>query len=131
MIIIQHSRVQLELAQHLAVAGAQQVDADGVDAQDDLRGEALEVVLARKVEGVDALATSITSYARATSATFPNVTIPHFDIRAQEIAELTGAEMIMFIPFVEEADREAFEVYAVQHQGWIAEGIVSIKATYC
>jgi hypothetical protein len=72
------------------------------------------------------LATAITSLAVDSNHGFPNVTIPHFDLRAQEIAELTGAEMIMFVPFVEEEVRTGWEQYAVEHQGWIRQDYVSI-----
>lgn len=73
------------------------------------------------------LATAITIVAETHDVghSFPNLTIPHFDLRAEEIAELTGAEMILFVPFVEESERPGFESYAVQNQYWIEEGYVS------
>ena len=58
------------------------------------------------------LATAITSIAYdSNSGGFPNVTIPHFDLRAQEIASLTGAEMIIFAPFVEKESKAGWEEY--------------------
>ena len=73
------------------------------------------------------LATAITCVAETHNMghSFPNLTIPHFDLRAEEIAELTGAEMILFVPFVEEPERPGFESYAVQNQYWIEEAYVS------
>ena len=68
------------------------------------------------------MATAITSVAIDTGIYgFPNVTIPHFDLRAQEIQDLTGAEMIMFVPFVEKVNREGFVSYARDHQSWIEQ----------
>lgn len=71
------------------------------------------------------MATSFTSLALDQNG-FPNVTVPHFDIRAQEITDLTGAEMILFVPFVEKAKRVGWEEYAQQNEGWISQDYVSI-----
>ena len=82
---------------------------------------------------LQSLATAITSVAKTTApspgrlegssgrARFPNVTVPHFDLRSQEIADLTGAEMIMFVPFVDKINRRGWEEYAVAHQAWIKQ----------
>ena len=73
------------------------------------------------------LATAITSIAvnEDDGNFFPNVTVPHFDLRTQEIAELTGLEMITFIPFVEQANRTGWESYATTNKDWIVEDYVS------
>lgn len=72
------------------------------------------------------LATAITSIAvnEDDGNMFPNVTVPHFDLRTQEIADLTGMEMITFIPFVELANRSGWEVYATENKDWILEDYV-------
>ncbi|KAL3937663.1 MAG: hypothetical protein SGBAC_007279 [Bacillariaceae sp.] len=69
------------------------------------------------------LATAITSIAvnEEDGNLFPNVTVPHFDLRTQEIADLTGLEMICFVPFVEEPDRSGWETYASDNKDWILE----------
>jgi len=72
------------------------------------------------------LATAITSVAQSSETRFPFVTVPHFDLRTQEIASLTGVEMILFVPFVSGDDRDAFEHYQVANQQWILEDYVSI-----
>ena len=83
---------------------------------------------ANKIFGqLQSFATAITSVAIQTNNYgFPNVTVPHFDKRAQEIANLTGAEMIMFAPFVNQNEKEGWESYAVQHQDWISQDYVSL-----
>ena len=83
---------------------------------------------ANKIFGqLQSFATAITSVAIQTNNYgFPNVTVPHFDKRAQEIANLTGAEMIMFAPFVNQNEKEGWERYAVQHQDWISQDYVSL-----
>eukprot|EP00526_Cylindrotheca_closterium_P003919 CAMPEP_0113631220 /NCGR_PEP_ID=MMETSP0017_2-20120614/16224_1 /TAXON_ID=2856 /ORGANISM="Cylindrotheca closterium" /LENGTH=1165 /DNA_ID=CAMNT_0000541721 /DNA_START=11 /DNA_END=3511 /DNA_ORIENTATION=- /assembly_acc=CAM_ASM_000147 len=69
------------------------------------------------------LATAITSIAvnEDNGNFFPNVTVPHFDLRTQEIADLTGLEMISFIPFVEKANRSGWEAYSNANKDWILE----------
>ena len=71
------------------------------------------------------LATAMTSVAQDSKDRFPNTTVPHFDLRAQEIAELTGAEMILWVPFVDRKDQSGWESYAVENQDWVAQDYVS------
>lgn len=52
------------------------------------------------------------------------MTIGHFDIRAQEIAEFTGVDMVIFLPFVEQSYRSQWESHAIESQGWIVEDYV-------
>jgi hypothetical protein len=54
------------------------------------------------------------------------VTIGHFDIRAQEIAEFTGVDMVLFLPVVEQSYRSQWESHAIESQGWIVEDYVRI-----
>jgi len=69
------------------------------------------------------LATAVTSHAIEANETWPNVTLPHFDLRAREAEELSGLELIVFSPLVTEANRAGWEEYAWQHQDWIAEDL--------
>lgn len=72
------------------------------------------------------LATAITSIAQASDGVdFPNVLVPFFDLRVPEIAELTGAEMIMWAPFVEKKDRLGYEKISHSQQEWINQDYVS------
>ena len=75
------------------------------------------------------LATVITSIAYDTNEDtgygFPNVTVPHFDLRAQEIASLTGAEMLLFAPFVEQTQKAGWEEYERANRWWIEQDYVS------
>lgn len=71
---------------------------------------------------LQALAIAITSVAEVDNSTeFPFVTVPHFDHRSQAIADMTGAEMVLFVPFVDQSARETWEEYTVDHQGWIEQ----------
>ena len=69
------------------------------------------------------LATTITSYAISTRATWPFVSIPHFEVRGTELNTLSNSLMVAFSPLVATSDREKWEVYANYMQGWIEEGV--------
>ena len=58
------------------------------------------------------------------------VTIPDFDLRAEEITNMTGIELLMFVPFVPNEQREAYEEYQRNHQEWITEGFVSSSSVH-
>lgn len=58
------------------------------------------------------------------------MTVPHFDLRTQEIANLTGAEMLVFVPLVEQSNRVGFVEYADGKQDWIAEDYVSFAGLH-
>lgn len=55
----------------------------------------------------------------------PNITILNYDRRALEIANLTGIDMIIYVPIVEASKKSEWESYAVQSQGWIEQDFVS------
>jgi hypothetical protein len=54
---------------------------------------------------------------------WPNVVIPHFEIRSREARELAHAELIAFAPIVSKDDKGIWEAFAVKSQGWIQEGL--------
>jgi hypothetical protein len=57
------------------------------------------------------LATAITSHALLDNGgSFPNVLIPFFDIKVAQVANLTGAEMILWVPLVEQEHRAEYEL---------------------
>jgi hypothetical protein len=43
---------------------------------------------------------------------WPNITIPHWDERAEEISRFAKLDMVAFVPLVEIKDRESWEDYA-------------------
>jgi hypothetical protein len=49
--------------------------------------------------------------------------VPHFDLRSKQIADLTGIEMVLFVPFVNgtREHREAWERFEVANQDWILQ----------
>lgn len=83
---------------------------------------------------MDSLAIAIASANLAndnSNGDFPNVTIPHLDLRTDGITELTGADMIMFVPFVKAEDKAGFEQYATENQEWLVQDYVSLYKRPC
>lgn len=66
------------------------------------------------------LSKSITSHALDSEMTWPNVTLPHFDVRATKHKNFT-LEFYGFAPFVIPATRLGWEEYALQNQDWISQ----------
>ena len=62
------------------------------------------------------LSTAFTSHAIDTGSTFPNVTLPHFDRRAEEARQLAGSDVFLFVPYVRTADQPGWEDYALAVQ---------------
>eukprot|EP00977_Amphora_coffeiformis_P003737 scaffold742_cov165-Amphora_coffeaeformis.AAC.13 len=74
--------------------------------------------------GAMKISDSLTSFALATNATWPFVTLPNFEIATTPaFAANAGAEIVMFAPKVFRKDRRAYEQYAQIHQGWIQEDL--------
>jgi hypothetical protein len=72
---------------------------------------------------VENFATVITSETLSTQATWPFVTVPHFEVRGLELNELSNSLMIGFSPLVPGHLKEAWETYATHMQDWIEEGV--------
>ncbi|CAJ1964564.1 unnamed protein product [Cylindrotheca closterium] len=51
----------------------------------------------------------------------PNITLLNYDRRALDIVNATGIDMVLYVPIVEASQKEEYESYAVQSQGWIAQ----------
>ncbi|KAG7363181.1 hypothetical protein IV203_026541 [Nitzschia inconspicua] len=70
-------------------------------------------------EDMFAISKAITSHALDNGMTWPNVTIPHFDVRAT--AMFSTLEMVGFAPFVSLENKEGWEAYSKENQGWIRQ----------
>lgn len=68
----------------------------------------------------------ITGFALGTNASWPYLTIPSFEDQADHLRRQTQAEWVSFSPIVTEQDRESWQNYSVQHQGWI-NGSLALK----
>jgi hypothetical protein len=72
---------------------------------------------------VKSLGTTLTSVALTKEMTWPNVSMPHFDLHAREAEELTGIELLVFSPIVPYEEKDGWEEYAWENQGWIQEDL--------
>jgi class 3 adenylate cyclase len=79
----------------------------------------------RKLEAVDALSVTITSYAKSTGATFPNVTLPDFEIRCSNSRVLSDTSVINYQPVVTDETRLGWEAYQIANRGHFDEALAS------
>lgn len=69
----------------------------------------------------EGLADSITGAAANSGEKFPFVTVPMFEVQGEHARRASGIEALTFAPLVTAEQRQEWEAYAVQHQGWIAQ----------
>jgi class 3 adenylate cyclase len=74
--------------------------------------ESFREVFDRQLAAVDALSSSMTSYALASGSTFPNVTVPYFEVLGANARILSDALIVFYMPIVSKKDRTGFEAYA-------------------
>lgn len=73
---------------------------------------------------MEAFGSTVTSYVQdEETANWPLVDIPHFEMRGYQSNALSGALMMIMSPLVPLLEREDWESYATENQGWIQEGI--------
>jgi cell division protein FtsL len=74
--------------------------------------ESFREVFDRQLAAVDMLSSSMTSYALASGSTFPNVTVPDFEVLGANTRILSDALIVFYCPLVSNEDRTGFEAYA-------------------
>lgn len=73
-------------------------------------------------DSLEVLSDAVTAYSHDAGATWPYVTLPRFEQRIAPIRESGGMwDLAGFLPYVKTVQREYWETYAVQEQGWIQE----------
>lgn len=72
---------------------------------------------------IEHLSTTITSYALDTDATWPFVTLPHFDVRTRAKKEYAGAEMVIFAPIVGFDQKDSWLNYTSSKKDWIQQDL--------
>jgi hypothetical protein len=72
---------------------------------------------------MDSLAVDLVSYARATNATWPCVTLPNFALRMSKALPQTDAMVIQFLPIVKPSQRKKWEHYVSQNCFWLNESM--------
>jgi class 3 adenylate cyclase len=87
-----------------------------------------QTVAVRRLGAIASFASSITSNTVNTNATWPFVTVPHYEAQVRHVAELANLQTLAFAPIVSTEQRDEWEtVYVPKHiDSWIAETITSI-----
>lgn len=78
-------------------------------------------VVERSLGAIGTLSTSITSYARHTGQSFPNVTMPDFAVHGANLRLLSATHVVHWMPLVTDATRTGWEAYALENRGQIDE----------
>jgi hypothetical protein len=78
-----------------------------------------------QLAAMDALSVSYTSYALTSGNTFPNVTLPHYEIKGANTRIISHGFITHFFPVVTDEDRRGWEEYATQTKGHQMEAFLS------
>lgn len=79
----------------------------------------------RSLVALDAQSSAITSFARATNATFPFVTMPDFEIRGTNLRIQSGSHILHWLPLVTDQTRTSWEEYASENRFQIEEAFAN------
>ena len=74
--------------------------------------------------GLHAESVAITSLMQAKEEVWPFVTVPHFELKGQDLMKQTGAGTVYLSLVVGENQREEWEEYSTENQGWVHEGLI-------
>ncbi|KAL3926267.1 MAG: hypothetical protein SGBAC_013542, partial [Bacillariaceae sp.] len=91
-------------------------------------GSALRKELQSKLQVIDALSVTTSSYANSRGRTWPNVTIPEFSYRAAGALTIGRGISMAFQPIVTTNLLEAWEEYSVKEQRWITSDLALQEA---
>lgn len=81
-----------------------------------------------KLSAMDALAVGITSHSLSTGETFPNVTVPDFEIKAAIVRVQTDSIYTFYLPLVTDEHRAGYELYTKMQQAKIFAGYMQEEA---
>lgn len=73
-------------------------------------------------DAIQGLGETLTAHAVNRNLTFPFVTLPMFEVAGQHARTQSRNELLSFAPFVGGDEKEAWERYALENQGWIEQG---------
>ena len=83
-----------------------------------------ESTVIQRVAVIEAFSTELTSAVNHDpNATWPFYTPPDYEYRAGNVVKQSQLLELMLLPKVATEEKEAWEKYAVENQGWIAEGL--------
>jgi flagellar basal body-associated protein FliL len=85
--------------------------------------DAFEANIFNTIGALDNMAVSITSFAQTTSATWPMVVPPQFEISGASSRRLANADLVTFLPLVTSTSRLEWEEFSVSNLEWIEKGL--------
>lgn len=74
-----------------------------------------------KYEVAESLALATTSLALDKNASFPQVTVPNFEVRASNARELSDTDILIWCPFVSRSQQAVWGNHVTANQGWLRE----------
>lgn len=81
-------------------------------------------------DGLAVLGDIVTSYTLdARGVEWPFITLPRFEERVSAVRRSANLEILGFLPVVETMEREDWEAYSVQEQGWIQESYNAVATS--
>ena len=69
------------------------------------------------------LGVTITTFALAKNSSFPTVTVPHFEVHGVLNNKISQNVQVTFAPLVKKENKETWDNYSVNNQGWINESL--------
>jgi class 3 adenylate cyclase len=79
---------------------------------------------ARRIVGiVEGVAVTITSLSLFNKTVWPYFTLPHYEIRIEDLLDTSGADFAAFSPVITDDTKALWETYALENQGWIQDGL--------
>ena len=81
--------------------------------------ETFHATVERKIQALDALSVTYTSFAAKTNATFPNVTLPDIEIRGANTRVLAEVTVIIYMPLVTDETRAGWEAYFIENRDYV------------
>ena len=67
------------------------------------------------------IAKTVSGATASTNSTFPNVTVPFFEITGYTARHEANLDVVTYTPVVTESERAAWQTYAVDNLDWIQE----------
>jgi hypothetical protein len=79
------------------------------------------------LSALDSIAVTLVSHAQATNQTWPFVTLPNFAVRMAKVLPQSHAVILNVIPVVTPEQRDEWEKYSVENDGWVNDNMAVQK----
>jgi hypothetical protein len=89
--------------------------------------EAIGGNIDKTLSALDSIAVTLVSHAQATNQTWPFVTLPNFAVRMAKVLPQSQAVILNVIPVVTPEQRDQWEKYSVENDGWVNDNMAVQK----